>query len=103
MYDICRLTRAELQVAEHGLKGRIVAASRASVYTNAIFASQNACWEFPNPLCSASYRCRLRVPAERFFDGVHDSVVYPLDTDPLKRKSADNDFVSTRYDLFTFL
>ena len=38
-----------------------------------------------------------------FFDGVHDSVVYPLDTDPLKRKSADNDFVSTRYDLFTFL
>lgn len=50
MYDICRLTRAELKVAEHGLKGRIVAASRASVYTNAIFALQNACWEFPNPL-----------------------------------------------------
>ena len=90
-------------IQNNNLKGSIAGASRASVYTNAIFALQNACWEFPNPLWSASYRCRLRVPAERFFDGVHDSVVYPLGTDPLKRKSADNDFVSTRYDLFTFL
>lgn len=32
------------------LKGHIVAASSAFVYTNAYFALQNACWEFPNPL-----------------------------------------------------
>ena len=31
------------------LKGRIVVASSAFVYTKAIFALQNACWEFPNP------------------------------------------------------
>ena len=29
---------------------RIVCASRAFVYTNAIFALQNACWAVPNPL-----------------------------------------------------
>ena len=57
-------------IQNNNLKGRIAGASRASVYTNAIFASQNACWEFPNPLWSASYRCRLRVRSERFFDGV---------------------------------
>ena len=27
----------------------ITLASRAFVYTNAIFASQNACWAVPNP------------------------------------------------------
>jgi hypothetical protein len=37
------------------------------------------------------------------FDGVHDSVIYSLGTAPLKRKSADNDFVSTHCNLFTSL
>ena len=31
------------------------------------FALQNACWEIPNPLCSASGGCRLRVFAKRSF------------------------------------
>ena len=48
-------------------KGRIVVASRAFVYTNAIFALQNACWAVPNPLHSASCRCRLRVFSKRFY------------------------------------
>ena len=48
-------------------KWRIVAASRAFVYTNAIFASQNACWAVPNPLHSAPFRCRLRVFSKRFY------------------------------------
>ena len=42
-------------------------ASRAFVYTNAIFASQNACWAVPNPLHSAPFRCRLRVFSKRFY------------------------------------
>mgnify|MGYP000827149067 CR=1 FL=1 len=36
-------------------------------YTNAIFASQNACWAVPNPLHSAPFRCRLRVFSKRFY------------------------------------
>lgn len=39
----------EQKAVEYGLKGRIVVASRASVYTNAIFALQNACWDSPKP------------------------------------------------------
>ena len=44
-----------------------VPASRAFVYTNAIFALQNACWAVPNPLHSAPFRCRLRVFSKRFY------------------------------------
>lgn len=43
------------------------AASRAFVYTNAIFALQNACWAVPNPPHSAPFRCRLRVFSKRFY------------------------------------
>ena len=42
-------------------------ASRAFVYTNTIFALQNACWAVPNPLHSAPFRCRLRVFSKRFY------------------------------------
>ena len=45
----------------------IVPASSAFVRTNANFALQNACWEIPNPFWSAPFRCRLRVPSERFW------------------------------------
>ena len=56
-----------IQILNCGQKGRIVVASRAFVYTNAIFALQNACWAVPNPLHSAPIRCRLRVFSKRFY------------------------------------
>lgn len=56
----------EQKAVEYGLKGRIVVASSAFVYTNAYFALQNACWGHPKPFHSAPFRCRLRIPAERF-------------------------------------
>ena len=37
----------EQKAVEYGLKGRIVVASSAFVYTNAYFALQNACWGHP--------------------------------------------------------
>ena len=40
---------SNLKISNCGQKGRIVVASRASVYTNAIFALQNACWDSPKP------------------------------------------------------
>ena len=40
----------EQKAVEYGLKGRIVVASSAFVYTNAYFAPQNACWGHPKPL-----------------------------------------------------
>lgn len=59
----------EQKAVEYGLKGRIVVASSAFVYTNAYFAPQNACWGHPKPFHSAPFRCRLRIPAERFLPG----------------------------------
>ena len=59
----------EQKAVEYGLKGRIVVASSAFVYTNAYFALQNACWGHPKPFHSAPFRCRLRIPAERFLSG----------------------------------
>ena len=53
----------------YALKGRIAGASSAFVYTNAYFALQNACWGHPKPFHSAPFRCRLRIPAERFLPG----------------------------------
>jgi len=70
---------------------------------------------YKRPFCFA--KCLLGIPkpfvicivplqaarsCRTLFDGVHGSVIYPPGADPLK-KSADNDFVSTHYDLFTFL
>lgn len=40
---------SNLKISNCGLKGRIAGASRAFVYTNAIFALQNACWDSPKP------------------------------------------------------
>lgn len=40
----------EQKAVEYGLKGRIVVASRAAVYTTVHFALQNACWETPKPV-----------------------------------------------------
>ena len=40
----------EQKAVEYGLKGRIVVASSAFVYTNAYFALQNACWGHPQTL-----------------------------------------------------
>ena len=58
---------SNLKITNCGQKGRIVVASRAFVYTNAIFALQNACWAVPYPLHSAPFRCRLRVFSKRFY------------------------------------
>ena len=35
---------------------------------NCYFALQNACWAVPKPICSASYRCRLRVCSKHFYN-----------------------------------
>ena len=59
---------SNLKISSCGQKGRIVVASRAFVYTNAIFALQNACWAVPNPLHSAPFRCRLRVCSKHFYN-----------------------------------
>ena len=55
-------------LVEGEIEGRVSIASRAFVYTNAIFALQNACWAVPNPLHSAPFRCRLRVFSKRFYN-----------------------------------
>ena len=68
----------EQKAVEYGLKGRIVVASSAFVYTNAYFALQNACWGHPKPFHSAPFRCRLRIPAERFLPGDAFRVVEDL-------------------------
>ena len=34
-----------------------------------LYTSQNACWGHPKPFHSAPFRCRLRIPAERFLPG----------------------------------
>lgn len=60
---------SNLKISNCGQKGRIVVASSAFVYTNAYFALQNACWGHPKPFHSAPFRCRLRIPAERFLPG----------------------------------
>lgn len=64
---LCHGVFSNLKITNCGQKGRIVVASRAFVYTNAIFALQNACWAVPNPLHSAPFRCRLRVFSKRFY------------------------------------
>lgn len=58
-------------LVEGEIEGRvsIAIASSAFVYTNAYFALQNACWGHPKPFHSAPFRCRLRIPAERFLPG----------------------------------
>ena len=45
--------------------GAFIAALRSA---NANFALQNTCWEHPNPICSASCRCRLRVCSKHFYN-----------------------------------
>ena len=45
----------------------IVPASRAFVYTNAILLCKMLVGLCPNPICSASCRCRLRVFSKRFY------------------------------------
>ena len=37
--------------------------------TGACNHCQNACWGHPKPFHSAPFRCRLRIPAERFLSG----------------------------------
>ena len=54
---------SNLKITNCGQKGRIVVASRAFVYTNAIFALQNACWAVPNPFLF----CIVPMQAARFF------------------------------------
>lgn len=54
---------SNLKISNCGQKGRIVVASRASVYTNAIFALQNACWDSPKPFVY----CIRRMQAACFF------------------------------------
>ena len=54
---------SNLKISSCGQKGRIVVASRAFVYTNAIFALQNACWAVPNP----PLFCTVPMQAALFF------------------------------------
>jgi len=54
---------SNLKITNCGQKGRIVVASRAFVYTNAIFALQNACWAVPKP----HLFCIVSMQAARFF------------------------------------
>lgn len=62
---------SNLKILDYGLKryAERTRASSAFVYTNAYFALQNACWGHPKPFHSAPFRCRLRIPAERFLSG----------------------------------
>ena len=46
----------------------IVPASRAFVYTNAILLCKMLVGLCPNPICSASCRCRLRVCSKHFYN-----------------------------------
>ena len=50
------------------LKSRSVPASRAFVYTNAILLCKMLVGLCPNPICSASCRCRRRVCFKRFYN-----------------------------------
>ena len=59
--------------AERGCCGVIVVgkgnvASRAFVYTNAILLCKMLVGLCPNPICSASCRCRLRVCSKHFYN-----------------------------------
>ena len=58
---------SNLKISNCGQKGRIVVASRAFVYTNAILLCKMLVGLCPNPICSASCRCRLRVFSKRFY------------------------------------
>ena len=49
------------------LKTNTIVASRAFVYTNAILLCKMLVGLCPNPICSASCRCRLRVFSKRFY------------------------------------
>ena len=59
----------EQKAVEYGLKGRIVVASSADVYTSAYFALQNACWGVPQTPLFCIFQCRLRIPMGRFLPG----------------------------------
>ena len=59
---------SNLKISNCGQKGRIVVASRAFVYTNAILRCKMLVGLCPNPICSASCRCRLRVCSKHFYN-----------------------------------
>ena len=66
---------SNLKISNCGQKGRIVVASSASWYQLAIFELDFSKSKFkmlvglcPNPICSASCRCRLRVCSKRFYN-----------------------------------
>ena len=59
---------SNLKISNCGQKGRIVVASRAFVYTNAILLCKILVGLCPNPICSASCRCRLRVCSKHFYN-----------------------------------
>ena len=59
---------SNLKISNCGKKGRIVVASRAFVYTNAILLCKMLVGLCPNPICSASCRCRLRVCSKHFYN-----------------------------------
>jgi len=54
---------SNLKISNCGQKGRIVVASRAFVYTNAILLCKNACWAVPKP----HLFCIVPMQAARFF------------------------------------
>lgn len=53
-------------LVEGEIEGRVSIASRAFVYTNAILLCKMLVGLCPNPICSASCRCRLRVCSKHF-------------------------------------
>ena len=55
-------------LVEGEYEGRVTVASRAFVYTNAILLCKMLVGLCPNPICSASCRCRLRVCSKHFYN-----------------------------------
>lgn len=53
-------------LVEGEIEGRVSIASRAFVYTNAILLCKMLVGLCPNPICSASCQCRLRVCSKHF-------------------------------------
>ena len=57
---------SNLKISNCGQKGRIVVASRAFVYTNAILLCKMLVGKVPQTPLFCIFQCRLRVPAGHF-------------------------------------
>ena len=64
-------------LVEGEIEGRVSIASRAFVYTNAILLCKMLVGLCPNPICSASCRCRRRVCSKHFYNKKDSPRVLP--------------------------